>query len=1027
MLGKKWIFIALIICSGSQLIYAQQFEMIWDRTARTYVVYEPNNLVPNSDGYPLVVLLHGEGNDANEIIDYTDIASKADAEHFIVVSPNALIYDETSYWNAGGQYETITNGADDVGFISTLIDWMIIHYNIDPGRIYLMGYSNGSAMAYRLASELSFKVSAIAANSGQMVFEYCDPLIPVPIIHIHGLNDSVCPYEGKDVNDPVAMPAVEDVIEIWRGINSCASTPDTVYDANGILAKKWNSTTGSADVVLYTIDGWGHDWPDTETAGISATDIMWDFLKDQQREIESKLELKQITHDDILRSYVVYEPNNLDPNKPGGYPLIVGLHGGGSNGPQFIATAFLIQKAIKEKFIIACPDALIHDYLTFWNCGGQMEEKTRGTDDVGFVSAVIDAMIDEYNIDPTRVYTMAHSSGSMMSYRLAAQLSHKIAAIATNSGQMLLEYENCNPEFPVPIIHFHGMLDEKCPYYGGIGAGGKYFPPVEEVLTFWSQINNCYSNPYTIYDVNETLGRKWASLDGNSDIVLYATKRWGHKWQRAGAPGIDATSVMWDFLEEQRRVIEIDCNEWYVTTDGTFSGDGSAENPWNLETALSRLSIKPGDIVWLTGGTYTGPFVKNWKPAGTEFEPIIYRAIPGEHVTIVSNDPNKPALTNKADNVWFWGIEITGENILETTEAPVSAIEQDSVNGAKYINMVVHDWPNGSGFDVGPGGAELYGCISYNNGKSGYTGLNCPKDVNDSVADLTWLRYYDCIAFGNSENGFTHDSNSQQLANILHRGCAAYNNGRTSEWTGDACNFYMGGDLYDEHLVMQDCFTYFPDDPFTNSTAAWGMTALPLDGLVTIEDNVFVGGGKGVTINGWGQVNFTGNTCYTTEGEVLDIGITGALLNCTFNYNNYYKDSDQFLYKQGTHYETLEAWQAATGWDANSIQISGQPDTPWIYLRENRYEPDRAHLVIYNWPETDTVTVDMNDLWPDGEELQEGQQYQYRIVNVEDIWSEPAAEGTLSDCTIEVPVQGFYAPQFTCYLVTREVAISELD
>ena len=171
MLGKKWIFIALTICTGSQLIYAQQFEIIWDRTVRTFVVYEPDNLDPNSDTCPLVVLLHGEGEDANGIIDYTDIASKADAEHFIVVSPNALIYDETSCWNAGGQYETITNGTDDVGFISTMIDWMITRYNVDMTSIYLMGYSNGSAMAYRLAAELSFKVSAIAANSGQMVFE----------------------------------------------------------------------------------------------------------------------------------------------------------------------------------------------------------------------------------------------------------------------------------------------------------------------------------------------------------------------------------------------------------------------------------------------------------------------------------------------------------------------------------------------------------------------------------------------------------------------------------------------------------------------------------------------------------------------------------------------------------------------------------------------------------------------------------------------------------------------------------------
>jgi poly(3-hydroxybutyrate) depolymerase len=123
MLRIKWIFIAIIICSASQLIYAQQFEMLWDCAVRTYVVYEPNDLDPeNPESLPLIVVLHGEGDDANGIIDYINLALKSDEEQFIVVSPNALIYDETSLWNAGGGYEAMTDSSDDVGFISTLID-----------------------------------------------------------------------------------------------------------------------------------------------------------------------------------------------------------------------------------------------------------------------------------------------------------------------------------------------------------------------------------------------------------------------------------------------------------------------------------------------------------------------------------------------------------------------------------------------------------------------------------------------------------------------------------------------------------------------------------------------------------------------------------------------------------------------------------------------------------------------------------------------------------------------------------------
>jgi hypothetical protein len=611
---------------------------------------------------------------------------------------------------------------------------------------------------------------------------------------------------------------------------------------------------------------------------------------------------------------------------------------------------------------------------------------------------------------------MAHSNGSMMAYRVAAELSHKIAAIGVNSGQMAYEFEYCHPEFPVPIMHFHGLEDPICSYEGGTWSDELVvLPSTEEVLAFWGEINNCYSIPYTIFNENGILGRKWTSFDGKSDIVLYTIEDWGHSWPRKGEPGIDATDVIWDFLKLHQRNGVTVSNEWYVAPEGMALGNGSAEDPWDLSTALRKRLIQPGDTVWLAGGIYKGPFVKDQNPAGTEDAPIIYRAMPGQRVTLTTDDPNRPVLMNTADHIWFWGMEVTGEDTEQSAGVSVSGVEQESVLGVKYINMVVHNCPNGSGFNVRSIGTELSGCISYSNrNQSGFSGRNCPNDVGGSTESLAWLRYYDCIAFDNFESGFLHDSESLQLANILHKGCVAYGNGRVREWIGDAHNFRLGGHQFDDHFVMQECFTYFPPDPRTKSTALWGSVPSPIDGRMTVENNVFVGGGKGVEIGGWEQVIFQGNTCYTALGDLLDIGTIGDPTHCTINNNTYYQGSDAFLYKEGIHYDSLAAWQATTGWDLNSTRMAGRPQTPWIHLRVNKYEPDRAHLVIYNWPETDTVTVNMADLWPENEK-----QVEYKIVNVEDIWGEPAAEGTLTNGTIEVPMQGLYAPEFTCYLVTR--------
>ena len=142
---------------------------------------------------------------------------------------------------------------------------------------------------------------------------------------------------------------------------------------------------------------------------------------------------KQFMWDGIMRTYVVHEPSTLEPN-PSGHPLVIGLHGTSSNGVGFMATAFLGQKALQERFLVACPDGLNFGIFTYFNAGDAYEELTNGADDLGFISALIDTMIENYQVDTTRVYVVGFSNGSMMSYRVAAELSHKIAAIGAVSG-----------------------------------------------------------------------------------------------------------------------------------------------------------------------------------------------------------------------------------------------------------------------------------------------------------------------------------------------------------------------------------------------------------------------------------------------------------------------------------------------------------------------------------------------------------------------------------------------------------------
>jgi len=64
-----------------------------------------------------------------------------------------------------------------------------------------------------------------------------------------------------------------------------------------------------------------------------------------------------------------------------------------------------------------------------WNAGGFLGGQGK-PDDVAFIGIVLDDLATVVNVDPKRVYATGMSNGGMMCYRLAAELSDRIAAIA---------------------------------------------------------------------------------------------------------------------------------------------------------------------------------------------------------------------------------------------------------------------------------------------------------------------------------------------------------------------------------------------------------------------------------------------------------------------------------------------------------------------------------------------------------------------------------------------------------------------
>jgi len=271
----------------------------------------------------------------------------------------------------------------------------------------------------------------------------------------------------------------------------------------------------------------------------------------------------------LERTYRVHVSSAYDPSLP--TPLVIVLHGGGGTGKGMARITSFNTLADKENFIVVYPDG----FEKHWNDGRgvQWQSHVENTDDVGFISALIDRLSDELNIDSSRVYVTGISNGGMMSHRLGCELSQKIAAISPVASNIPLSQASVwSPSRPMPVLIINGTEDPLERWEGGeIRLGRQTFGvvlSVADTVKFWVEKDRCTSSPVVtqLPDTDPTDGTTvrtevYGGCEGGAEVVLYAIEGGGHTW-----PGglqylpeaiigktsreFDASEVIWQFFKE---------------------------------------------------------------------------------------------------------------------------------------------------------------------------------------------------------------------------------------------------------------------------------------------------------------------------------------------------------------------------------------------------------------------------------------------------------------------------------------------
>jgi len=167
------------------------------------------------------------------------------------------------------------------------------------------------------------------------------------------------------------------------------------------------------------------------------------------------------------RPVVVHVPPGYDPEVP--MPLLLVLHGYGGSGETTESRWRFQPVAHSRGLLYAHPDGTVDCFGNrFWtSITDWCNPCETVVDDSAYLGALITEIQTVLNVDPKRIYFVGHSNGGSMSFRMACQHAHAIAAIVSHAGYAYADPAQCLPVSGVHILHIHGTADSNVLYYTG--------------------------------------------------------------------------------------------------------------------------------------------------------------------------------------------------------------------------------------------------------------------------------------------------------------------------------------------------------------------------------------------------------------------------------------------------------------------------------------------------------------------------------------------------------------------------------
>jgi polyhydroxybutyrate depolymerase len=268
-------------------------------------------------------------------------------------------------------------------------------------------------------------------------------------------------------------------------------------------------------------------------------------------------------------------------------PVLILLHGHGTSAGLMVGLASLggyktdawSTLVAHENILLLAPDGVAaSDGKKAWNdCRSDAPTNTT-VDDVGFIAALIDTAIAQFDADPERVYVFGVSHGGAMAYRAGIELGSRLAAIGVQSAPMAAQSTCPAPSVPLSVFIEHGTADEIVPYAGG--KAGSWFLHgrgttigAEQSVAYWRNLDKLSGTPVTYRfphlrsdDPTTATRYVWGSDPAGIQVEFLQVDAGGHveaarngtlPWLLRKLVGemnhdLDTSEEMWSFFKTKR-------------------------------------------------------------------------------------------------------------------------------------------------------------------------------------------------------------------------------------------------------------------------------------------------------------------------------------------------------------------------------------------------------------------------------------------------------------------------------------------